>query len=805
MFYNYFKIAVRNLFRKKIYSLINIIGLAVGLACCMLILLFVRDELSYDQHHTQADRIWRIAADFNQSSGGFAMAYTSYRLAPALREDFGAYFEKVVRISPTWQTLVKHGEHVFQEEKVALADPEIWDVFTLPLLKGDEKTALQDPFTVVISRSAAQKYFGEEDPIGKVLLMDEEHSVIITGLMEDMPANSHFHFDFLVSMRTGDEIFPDIVLNNWGEMSQVTYALLRPEATQEEVEALFPAFLDKHTGEGASESARLFLQPIRDIHLHSQLQMEMEPNGDIQYVYIFSIVALIILLIACINYMNLATARSATRAKEIGMRKVSGASRAQLVQQFLSESLVIVSIAAVLAVIFTELSLPVFNQLAGKSLEIHWFADGQLLWSLLGIVLLVSLIAGSYPAFFLSAFQPTAILKDNRGSSQGRFSLLLRKGLVVMQFAISIFLIIGTVTIFRQLHFLRNKQLGLDKEQVVVMPIQVDSLSRDYPLLKEQLLRHPQVVGVTASNKRLTRRLGSFLGHTIDSVDPTLLKDGVRTVTVDPDFFSTLGVEIVEGRDFSREYGTDLTEAFILNETAVKEFGLTDPIGKRVETSTLNSNRAWEPKTGTVIGVVRDFHYESLQSKIAPVVFSVSEVWLDWMSIRLRGGDIPEALDLVESTCATFAPGQPFQYTFLEEDVHALYASEDRFLRIFGIFAFIAIFIASLGVWGLASYTAEQRTKEIGIRKVLGASILDITTLLSREFALLVLLAALLSCPLAWYFSHQWLTNFPYRTEMSVFAFLLAVAAAFLIALTTVAYQAIKAALANPVHSIKYE
>ena len=628
---------------------------------------------------------------------------------------------------------------------------------------------------------------------------------MITGLMEEMPANAHFHFDFLVSMKTGDEVFPDIVLQNWGEMSQVTYALLRPGAAQEEVEALFPAFLDKHMGEGTSARSQLFLQPVRDIHLYSDLQMEIETNGDIQYVYIFSIVALIILLIACINYMNLATARSAGRAREVGMRKVSGANRSQLVLQFLTESLAIVVIATGLAAILVEFSLPAFNQIAGKNLAVHWLSDGPLMISLVVIVLGVSLVAGSYPAFFLSAFEPVAVLKDKTGRNTGRFSMVLRKGLVVVQFAISIFLIIGTVTIFRQLHFLRNKQLGLDKEQVVVVPIRVDSLRRDYPLLKEQLLRHPQILGVTASNKRLTRRLGSFLGHKIDSVDPVLLKDGVRTVTVDPDFFSTLGVEIVKGRDFSKAFGTDLAEAFIVNETAVREFGLEDPIGKTIETSTLNAANAWEPKRGTIIGVARDFHYESLQAKIAPVVFSVSEVWLNWMSIRLRAGDIPAALEAVESTCTAFAPGHPFQFAFLEEDVHALYVSEDRFLRIFGVFAFIAIFIACLGVWGLASYTAEQRTKEIGIRKVLGASTFHIATLLSREFALLVLISALMSCPVAWYFSYEWLADFPYRVEMSVLAFLLAIGAAFLIALTTVAYQAVKAALANPVQSIKYE
>lgn len=802
MLKNYLVVAIRNLFRKRMYAIINVSGLAIGLACCILILRYIQDETNYDTYHDKGERIYRVITEYKQDGEFIGSPIGSYRLGPTLDAQF-PQLEHVIRFGDVGG-MVEYGEKSFRENQMALVDEQVFDVFSFQLLEGDPATALKDPFTAVVSNTVAEKYFGTENPIGKVLHVNDSYDLKITGVMEEMPRQSHFHFNILISMSTGATIYPDIVLNNWGEGSQYTYFLAKNEEEAKAVEAKFADFIETNMGEGYSDFVRMYLQPLTDIHLHSHLRGELEPNGDIQYVYIFGLIALIILVIACINYMNLATARSSTRMREIGMRKVVGAKRMQLILQFLGESVLVSFLAMALAVILAELFLPIFNNLASKEIEIQYFTDSSFLLTLLGVAIFVGIIAGSYPALYLSRFQPVSILK-NQIQHTGGGTIWLRKGLVVFQFTLSIFLIIGTVTIFNQLDFLRNKKLGINRDHVVIMPIQVDSLSRDFPVLKTELERHPNVQSVSASNKRLTRRLSSILGYKIEGVDKE--NTGIRTVTVDHDFFKTLEVEMVAGRDFSRDFSTDATEAFILNEEAIQSLGLTaeTALGNSASTQTLNANNAWEDKKGKIIGVVKDFHFESLGSTITPVVFHVSDVWLHWMTIRIQGQQIPETMAFLQTTNQRFAPDQPFTYSFLEDDIYALYIEEERFLQVFSIFAMIAIFIACLGILGLASYTAEQRTKEIGIRKVLGASVLNIAQLMTKEFLVLIGIAALIGCPLGWYFMSEWLIEFPYHIELSIGIFIQAVLAAFLIALLAVSYQAAKAALSNPVRAIKYE
>ncbi|RMG66466.1 MAG: ABC transporter permease, partial [Bacteroidetes bacterium] len=618
MWKHYALIALRNMRRQYGYSLINIIGLSTGLAVCLLIWMYVQDERGYDQHHPDGDRIFRLVTYWQQNGAWIGTAQSSYRMRPELEAADFPQVEAMARFDPSFVRLEYEG-NTYEEGQVAMMDPEALDIFHIPLRSGDPAKVLADPFTAIMSTDMARRYFGDDDPVGKVLRVNDMADLVITGVMDPMPEKSHFHFDMLVSLKTGPVIYPDIVLNNLGEMSQVTYLKLKRPEDKEALEAQFPAFAERLLGEEAPGMIRFELQPIHDIHLHSQLQGEIEPNGNIRYLYIFGTVALFILLIACINYMNLATARAGRRMREVGLRKVVGARRTQLIGQFLAESVVISLFATLLALVWADLFLPMFNQLAGKELAFSHLPGGAWL-TLLGFGLLVGFLAGSYPAFVLSGFRPVQILRG-RGHDLQLGGLGLRRGLVVVQFAISIILIISTLTVSSQLNYLRNKDLGLNTEQLVIMPLPTDSAARDYPGLKNRLLADPNIVSVTASNKRLTRRLSSILGHEVQGVTLNQESGAIRTVTVDHDFFRTMDVDMVAGRDFSRGYGTDGTSAFIFNETAIRLMGLTpeEALGRQVETSTLSAQKAWIPRKGQIVGVAKDFHFESLENKIVPV------------------------------------------------------------------------------------------------------------------------------------------------------------------------------------------
>jgi len=813
MLKSYFKIAVRNLLRHKSYSLINIVGLAIGMACCILILLYVQNELSYDRHHEKADRIYRVASDHKFGGNHFQMAVSPAPMAEALVRDFPEV-ESAARFRGYGSFLIKKvGEQNFKEERVIFADNAIFDIFTIPLLAGDAKAALTAPNTVVISQSTAKKYFSEDDPVGQSLLFDNTAVYKITGVFADMPDNGHFHFDFIAALISRDESRNGL----WVSNNFRTYLLLKAGGQPAALEAKFPEMIRKYAGPqvqeflGASFEAmvqqgnqmRFYLQPLRDIHLHSDLNVEFEPNGNIKYVYIFSAIAFFILLIACINFMNLATARSANRAKEVGIRKVVGSYRRQLVGQFLAESIFLSVIAVMLALVVVELILPAFNNLAEKSLQTFYFGNWPLLATLIGITLLVGVVAGSYPAFVLSSFKPVSVLKGAK--SAGARSSRLRSVLVVFQFAASVILIVGTLIIKNQLHYIQNKNLGFNKEQVIVLH-DAYALGEKLDAFKNEVMRNPSTISATVSG---------YLPVSSNRNDTGFWPEGQRAGdnpvsmqiwNVDYGYVETMGMEIVAGRNFSETFGAD-SSAVILNERAAKMFGFGDPLGQKIYTWAFTPGQGIDRDRTiphTVIGVVKDFHFASLKSNIGALGLRLGRS-RGFISFRFKVQEVAALIAFLENKWKEFAPDQPFAYSFLDERFSNMYRAEQKVGDVFSVFAGLAIFTACLGLFGLASFMTEQRTKEIGVRKVLGASVSQIVILLSKDFTRLVLLAIAIAAPVAYFAMNRWLQDFAYRIQIGVETFLLAGGMALLIALLTVSTQAIKAALANPVEALRYE
>lgn len=804
MLKNYLKIALRNLLRHKGYSLINILGLAVGMASCILILLYVHDELSYDKYHKNADQIYRVTREWFNSDGASSLhlGHVAPPIGPLLKIDFPE-IQQMVRITDGNNPLIRHQDKVFQEERFYFADPNIFEIFTLPLLEGDPQKALADPNSVVLTPTMARKYFGGEEPLGQVLNIDGRADLKITGVMQEVPVNSHFHFDFLGSMKLLELVYGDDEFKNWGSNNYATYLLFPQNYSIENFKKAVPDFIGRHHPDGkeAIPKTTLHLQRLTDIHLHSHLDSEIEANGNIVYVYIFSAIAFFLLLIACINFMNLATARSANRAKEVGLRKVVGADRRQLIRQFLGETVVMALIALLLAVVLVEAALPQFNAFAGKELALRSQGMLFILASLLGVTLFVGIVAGSYPAFFLSHFQPVAVLKGQKiGSTRSRF----RSVLVIFQFAISIILIVGMGVVYNQLEYCRTKNLGLNKEHIVVLPADQNIVQR-YPDIRNQLLQHPQIAGVAASKRVPSGRLlDSSGGSVIDGEKSEPLNFRIANVRVDHSFIDTYGIQMAAGRNFSTEFPTDSTEAFILNETAVAKIGWPSPdaaVGKPFQ---------YGNRKGRIIGVVKDFNYESLHQPITPIILLIAPQSFNSISVKMRAAqpaDIATGLEFLKQKWQEYRPNFPFQYSFIDERYEQLYQSEHRLGQIFGAFSLLAVFIACLGLFGLASYTAEQRTKEIGVRKVLGASLGNIVLLLSKEFVRLVGVATLFSWPIAYYAMDRWLQEFAYRININhqLLTFLLAALLAFAIALLTVSFQALKAAMTNPVEALRYE
>jgi putative ABC transport system permease protein len=805
MFRNYITTALRNIFKNKGFSLINITGLAIGMAACLLIFLFVRDELSYDAYHEKADRIYRIAVDYKLRSQELEVATVGPVTGDMMISKYPEV-EDAVRFRDHGGQIIQYGDKSFRESRVIFTESSFFNIFSIPLIAGDQKTALAEHHTMVMSRKMAEKYFGNDDPIGKILKVGNRDDYKVTGVIEKIPDNTHFHSDFLLSMASLDESR----IPSWLTLNFATYLLLKPGADPKVLEDKFPELVTQYVG-GEIEKItgisakfifasgqfrfRFYLQPLRDIHLHSDLLAELEANSDIKYVYIFSAIALFILIIASINFMNLSTARSAGRAKEVGVRKVLGSQRIQLIRQFLAEAVFFSFFSMILALFLVSLFLSTFNHLSGKSLSVSGLGNLVTIAVILLITILTGVFSGVYPAFFLSAFQPVKILKGEL--SRGLRSGPLRNSLVVFQFMATIILLVGSITVFRQLQFIQNKKLGFEKEQVLVL--ENAYLLRDQaPAFKEEMLNHPEFVSATITG---------FLPVTSSRNGTTVFPEGdvrststVQFWTVDHDYIKTLGMTMTQGRDFSKEHSTDTSSA-IINQRAVREFGWEDPIGKKIS---LPTSMKGDFMTYTVIGIVEDFHFESLRDNIAPLVMHLGED-RGHISFRIRTENINRTVVLLKKEWNEFLPTQPFDYYFLDDRFDTMYRSERRIGEVLGVFTVLAVLIGCLGLFGLAAFTAERRTKEIGIRKVLGASIPGITKLLLREFIILIGIANLIALPIAYYMMSRWLRGFAYRAPLSIWIFLSAGFAAILVALLTVSYQAIKSAVTNPANSLRYE
>jgi putative ABC transport system permease protein len=798
MLKNYIKVALRNMKRQKGYSLINILGLAIGLTCCLLILLYVQYERSYDRYHENADHIYRVVEELDFSGVKRHMAITPAPFAPAMKNEFPEVKDAVRFMKGNFsegKVLVAHGRENYYEDKWFFADQSVFEIFTFPLIKGDAKSALKEPFTVVISEEKARKYFGDEDPIGKVLTLSDRYSqsdFTVKGVLKNTPKNSHFRFDFLASFATIENLFPEWV-QNWFNHMYYSYMLLDENSSPEALERKFPGLILKHAGKEAQTALKPHLQPLTAIHLHSHLESEIEANSDAVYVYIFATVALFILMIACINFMNLATARSAYRTREVGMRKVVGARRSQLVRQFLGESVLFSFIALPLAVIMMELLLPAFRAFTDRDLGFNYLNNWPVIFVLIGITLVVGCVSGIYPALFLSAFKPVKVLKGK--SCSGSRGTVLRKGLIVFQFAVSIILIIATGIILSQVRYIRTTKLGFNKDQVIVLNIKDKELRTKYEVIKAELSKNPSVLNVTASSG-IPGRISHHWFFRTEGLQEKKEKPSMWVMMVDHDFIKTLGMEIVEGRDFSRSFTTDEKEAIILNESAVKKYGWGSPLGRNIKT---------ENKDGYVIGVVKDFHFKSFYQQIEPVMIYISPGYFEFISVRVAADKIPEAMAFIKKEWKELAPNRPLDYLFLNDDFDKVYRQEERAGKIFGYFSILAIFVACLGLFGLAAFTAEQRTKEIGIRKVLGATTLNIVTLLNKDFIKWVLVANLIAWPAAYYAMSRWLQSFAYRISIGWWMFLLAAVFVLVVAICTVGFQAAKAALANPSESLRYE
>ncbi|MDX1943020.1 MAG: ABC transporter permease [Saprospiraceae bacterium] len=809
MIRNYLKIALRNLLKNKAFSIINIAGLALGLTCCLLITMYVVDELSYDRFHKNADQIYRINADIKFGGQTYVLAVASDPLGHTLVKDY-PQVKNAVRFRGQGSFLVKKGDENLKETRVIFADSTLFDVFTFPLIYGNPKTALAAPNTVVITESTARKYFNRTNVIGETLVFDDETNYKITGVMKDIPRNSHIQFDFFLAMAGLEESKQ----NNWMSHNFNTYLLLEKGADIKQLAAEMDKVVEQYVGPMAQQVMQITIDefrksgnylnytflPLTDIHLHSNRTAELSPNSNIQYVYIFSAVALFVLLIACINFMNLATARSAGRAREVGIRKVMGSLKSSLIGQFLTESVIMALLSLVLAMLGVWLLLPWFNQLSGKEIALGAFTNAAIVPILLLFVIATGLLAGSYPAFFLSSFRPINVLKGrlSQHAKGGGF----RSALVVFQFITSVLLIIGTIVIYRQLNYIQTKQLGFNKEQVLIIN-DAYALGDQLTAFKEEALRETGVVSGTIS---------SFLpvpsSRNDSPIFPSPVPDQAKAVAtqqwqVDHDYIKTMGMEISQGRDFSRDFLSDST-AVIINEAAALLLNFDNPVGQNIYNLQNINGRENEMDKYEVIGVVKNFHFESLRSNIAPVIFFLAPSKGN-ISFRLDGDDITGTVNRIQSKWRSMAAGQPFSYEFMDEAFDEVYRVEQRIGNIFISFATLAIFIACLGLFGLSAFMAEQRTKEIGIRKVLGASIGGIVTMLSKDFLRLVLIATVIAFPIAWWVMNKWLEDFAYRTSISWWIFALAGAVAVLIALATVSFQAMRAAATNPVESLRSE
>lgn len=805
MIKTYLKTAWRNLIKNKAFSVINIMGLAIGISVCFIIVLFVQQELSYDQFNTKADRIVRVHFKASINGGKINESTVMPPTAQALKNDY-PQVEEAARIRAYGVPKIVYGDKTFNEGSFAFADANLFKVFTIPFVKGNPATALMEPNKIVITEELARKYFGNEEPVGKTLTFKSSNNAQfeVTGVIKKLPVNSHFHFDMFGSMAA----LPEAKGNSWMESNFYTYLLMQKGYDYKKLEAKLPNMVEKYMGPQILQAMGMSLtqfrtkgnelgfalMPLKDIHLHSATTSEFEPGGNEKYVFIFGAIAAFMLLIAAINFINLSTAGASKRAREVGVRKVLGSDRFTLIKQFLTESVLLTFIAVLISFLLIQLALPVFNKLSGKDLGIGFSIPSVI--ALLSLGMFVGLVAGIYPAFFLSSFKPIAVFKGRVRSTTKGFGL--RSGLVVFQFFISVGLIIATIVIYQQMQFIQNRELGYDKDQLMVIS-NSGSLGKNERVFKDELMKDSRVMNVTISGYKPAGP--SFSNNSLAYPEGNENKI-MRTLEyhVDEQYIPTMGMQLAAGRNFSPELTTD-SSGIIINEAAARAFGWgANAVGQRITRQ--NSGRG-NNFVYTVIGVVKDFHFKSLHEVITPLLMTLNPD--NGLIVKVKATDIAGLLHSMNQLWLKFGNEEPFEYAFMDELYMKTYAAEQRTGRILNIFALLTIFIACLGLFGLATYTAEQRTKEIGIRKVLGASVSQVTNMLSKEFLKLVMIACLIAFPLSWWAMHTWLQDFAYRTNISWWIFLLAAGLAMLVALFTVSFQAIKAAIANPVKSLRAE
>jgi putative ABC transport system permease protein len=803
MLKNNLRIALRNLWKNKSLTFINIFGLAAGMACSLLIFLFVRDELSYDRFNAGSDQIYRVVKDFvNDDGSRLPDATTPAALAPAIQRAIPEV-EHVTRVFPGWgdKFMMTYGDRQFVEDRLFRADSSFFDVFSIPFLQGKPASAFTQLNSILLTESMAKKYFGNADPMGKVIHSDVLGEMMVSGVLRDIPANAHFHFDFLISVRK----FSGSVDDRWGWYNFYTYIKLKPHTQIATVDPKIQALYKKNNPEGKN---LFYSQPLDAIHLDSDLKWEIEPNSNRLYTYVFTIIGVFVILIGCINYVNLATAKSAMRAKEIGVRKVSGAFKGSLIKQFLTESVLTVFCAFLFALLLAQLLLAPVNELTQKQLSMSSLASPGMLLIILATIVMIGLAAGIYPAWYLSSFKPALVLKGISASERNIFHL--RKILVVSQFTISVGLIIGTLIVIQQIHFIQRAKLGLNKDQVMIVS-DAERLSRGD---RESILNNLKAIPGVRDAATANGLIGGLNWTTEMKLKGSKNGQLVNFLGISHRFLNVLGIQIKEGRNFSILFPSDslslgipgTRERFaggvILNEKAVHDLGIPDPVIGQMVSWTENRDTTWYLK---VVGVAHDFHFASFKSEIKPFAFVIGNYWQNNYTVKLSSTDIKGTIGSIEKLWKKYAPDRPFQYSFLDETFAGLYKSEERFNTVFLYITILAIVIACMGLFGLTAFMVDRRTKEIGIRKVVGASVSNIVALLSKDFVALVLTAFVLACPVAWFCMNRWLQNFVYRIHINAWVFVAAGGMAICIALATISFQAIKAAMANPVRSLRSE
>jgi putative ABC transport system permease protein len=787
MLISYIKIALRNLLRHKAFSFINITGLAIGMTCSIFILLWVRDELSYDQFHKNSNQIYRLTC----SVGEFKAAVSPAGMAAGLKSEMPA-INNITRITKPQGAVFEFGNHKYQEKKLFYADSNFLEMFDFPLLRGDKKTVLQNANNILITENMAIKYFGTEDPMGKMIRKNNEENYKVVGVFANLPANSHLQFDFIIPMSAIELTDGDLIRKTWDNFNYYTYLELNNinpfPSNIANLIAQIQRIYKKHSPDF---KINFQLQPLRNIHLSTALQIDLPGHGNMQYVNIFFIVAIFIIVVACINFMNLATARSARRAKEVGLRKVVGAERYQIIAQFLGEAIFISLFAFLIALILVFALMPAFNDLAEKSLSIRNI-NLKLLFGLLGLVLVTGLISGIYPAIYLSGFRPVKVLKGKLKSMGG--NLLFRNTLVVTQFIVSIVLLVGTIVVYRQLHFIRDMNLGFEKRNLLYVPMSGE-LWNNQDAIKAELKQNPLTGDYSVISDLPTELVTGTVDITWEGKDPKS-QIVIPSIDVDEHFVNVFQMKLLNGRSFSSEFKGDSTN-YVLNEKAVKTMGMTvqNAVGKPL---------SFGRDKGIIIGVVKDFNFKPIQLPIEPLILRQNK-YGGYIFVRSKPGNTEATIHALEKICGRLNPAYPFEYSFLDQDLAHLYRGEQRIGSLFNIFAILAIFISCLGLYGLSAFIAEQRTREIGVRKVLGASVFNIVYLLSTNFTRVILIAIIIAIPVSWYGVHQWLQGFAYHIEIGWSIFAIGSLTALMIAWCTVSYESVKSAVANPVTSLRSE